>query len=93
MTKECIRSDLIRLGSAKVWECTETLAEYLTRLNEANTLVSQFQDARVLDLGCGAGILGILALQNGASNVQFQDYVNLISLQDKFSHINSTFHL
>lgn len=64
-------------GGAKIWECTETVANYLTRLNVNETsLVSEFQGATVLDLGCGAGILGILALQDGASTVHFQDYVN-----------------
>lgn len=62
-------------GGAKIWECTETLADYLTAMSEAKSVVSEFQGATVLDLGCGAGVLGILALQNGASTVHFQDYV------------------
>jgi len=36
---------------------------------------SIFQDKKILDLGCGAGVLGIFALLNGASLVHFQDYV------------------
>lgn len=70
---------MIQLGGAKVWECTETVADYLTRLNETKSLVSEFKDANVLDLGCGAGILGILALQNGAAKVVFQDYVSFFA--------------
>lgn len=38
-------------------------------------MIDEFRECNVLDLGCGAGILGILALQNGAS-VHFQDYVS-----------------
>uniref|UniRef100_A0AAY4CBJ9 protein-histidine N-methyltransferase n=1 Tax=Denticeps clupeoides TaxID=299321 RepID=A0AAY4CBJ9_9TELE len=33
-----------------------------------------FSGKRVLDLGCGAGLLGLLALKRGASQVHFQDY-------------------
>lgn len=33
-----------------------------------------FRNKRVLDLGCGVGILGIYALTRGAT-VDFQDYV------------------
>lgn len=40
-----------------------------------------FEDKTVLDLGCGAGILGILALKMKAKLVDFQDYVRLINIQ------------
>lgn len=63
-----------QLGGAKVWECTETVGEYLTKGDNKKSLIDEFKGKTVLDLGCGAGILGILALQNGAS-VHFQDYV------------------
>jgi predicted nicotinamide N-methyase len=46
----------------------------------------------VLDLGCGAGVLGIFALLNGAQRVDFQDYVsNLQNSQqlDAQSHTKS----
>lgn len=57
------------------------MADYLTRVDETTKcLASEFQDANVLDLGCGAGILGILALQSGASSVYFQDYVSFTCL-------------
>ncbi|XP_031624767.1 histidine protein methyltransferase 1 homolog [Contarinia nasturtii] len=60
-------------GGAKVWECTETVGDYLTRPDGTQCLIDQFEDSTVLDLGCGAGILGILVLQAGAT-VHFQDY-------------------
>lgn len=44
---------------------------------EVNTLIKSFQHKLCLDLGCGAGILGILCLQNGAK-VHFQDYVSFV---------------
>lgn len=65
------------LGGAKIWECTETVGEYLTRTDGTKSLIDDFNGSSVPDLGCGAGILGILALQNGAS-VHFQDYVKSV---------------
>ncbi|KAJ8361405.1 hypothetical protein SKAU_G00179300 [Synaphobranchus kaupii] len=55
-------------GGLKVWECTYDLLEHLEAEGEA------FSGKRVLDLGCGAGLLGILALKRGAREVHFQDY-------------------
>ena len=43
---------------------------------EENTLIKSFKDKLCLDLGCGAGILGILCLQHEAM-VHFQDYVSI----------------
>ncbi|XP_007240450.2 histidine protein methyltransferase 1 homolog [Astyanax mexicanus] len=55
-------------GGLKIWECTFDLLEYID--DEGET----FSGKRVLDLGCGAGLLGILALKRRASKVHFQDY-------------------
>lgn len=64
-------------GGAKVWECTQDLGDYLTALDENGCApIDEFVNHTVLDLGCGAGLLGILALKIGASAVHFQDYVN-----------------
>lgn len=57
-------------GGLKVWECTFDLLKYLEIEENVN-----FNNAKVLDLGCGAGLLGIFALLKGASLVVFQDYV------------------
>ncbi|XP_078129115.1 histidine protein methyltransferase 1 homolog isoform X2 [Sander vitreus] len=65
------RSDLISgvyEGGLKVWECTYDLLELIEKDGET------FGGKAVLDLGCGAGLLGILALQRGARQVHFQDY-------------------
>lgn len=63
-------------GGAKVWECTQDLGDYLTILNaDGCAVIDEFVDKSVLDLGCGAGLLGILALKIGSSTVHFQDYV------------------
>ncbi|XP_022220915.2 histidine protein methyltransferase 1 homolog [Drosophila obscura] len=56
-------------GGAKIWECTDDLLLYLSDNYED----SYWKDKRVLDLGCGSGLLGIYALQSGAK-VDFQDY-------------------
>nr|SVE73156.1 EOG090X0C09 [Ceriodaphnia reticulata] len=55
-------------GGLKIWECTLDLLEYFEKEN------IKFQGLNVLDLGCGAGLLGIYALSRGASSVHFQDY-------------------
>ncbi|XP_008280611.1 histidine protein methyltransferase 1 homolog [Stegastes partitus] len=65
------RSDLISgvyEGGLKVWECTYDLLEQIEKDGET------FGGKAVLDLGCGAGLLGILALKRGATQVHFQDY-------------------
>ncbi|NXJ95162.1 MET18 methyltransferase, partial [Corythaixoides concolor] len=55
-------------GGLKIWECTFDLIEYFS---EAEI---QFTNKTVLDLGCGAGLLGIVALKGKAEEVHFQDY-------------------
>ncbi|XP_071607505.1 histidine protein methyltransferase 1 homolog [Heliangelus exortis] len=65
------RSDLIPgvyEGGLKIWECTFDLINYFS---EAKI---QFTNKTVLDLGCGAGLLGIVALRGEAEKVHFQDY-------------------
>ncbi|XP_053188994.1 histidine protein methyltransferase 1 homolog isoform X1 [Scomber japonicus] len=65
------RSDLISgvyEGGLKVWECTYDLLELIEKDGET------FGGKAVLDLGCGAGLLGILALKRGARQIHFQDY-------------------
>ncbi|RXM36898.1 Histidine protein methyltransferase 1-like [Acipenser ruthenus] len=44
-------------GDLHIWECTIDLLEHLESDGET------FSGKRVLDLGCGAGLLGILALK------------------------------
>ncbi|NXX15620.1 MET18 methyltransferase, partial [Podargus strigoides] len=55
-------------GGLKIWECTFDLIDYFS---EAEI---QFTNKTVLDLGCGAGLLGIVALRGKAEQVHFQDY-------------------
>ncbi|KAI5108069.1 histidine protein methyltransferase 1-like, partial [Silurus meridionalis] len=55
-------------GGLKIWEGTHDLLEYVDDEGE------MFSGKKVLDLGCGAGLLGILSLKRGASKVHFQDY-------------------
>jgi len=57
-------------GGLKIWECTMDLLTIM--LQEGNA--EMFKGKRVLDLGCGAGLLGIMALKLGASAVHFQDF-------------------
>ncbi|XP_072261537.1 histidine protein methyltransferase 1 homolog [Pyxicephalus adspersus] len=55
-------------GGMKIWECTFDLLKYIE--DEDVT----FKGKTVLDLGCGAGLLGIVALKQKAKEVHFQDY-------------------
>lgn len=45
------------------------LIEYLNKSYD-------FKGKRVLDVGCGSGLLGIYALNGDAAAVHFQDYVS-----------------
>ena len=47
-------------GGLKIWECSEDLARYL---HDSDL---QLRDKSVLELGCGAGLPGLLALTKGA---------------------------
>jgi SAM-dependent methyltransferase len=70
LSAEQNHSDLITAvyeGGLKIWECTYDL------LNFINNLDVDLNNKKVLDLGCGAGIIGIFACLKGARTV-FQDY-------------------
>lgn len=78
------RSDLISgvyEGGLKVWECTYDLLEQIEKEGET------FGGKAVLDLGCGAGLLGILALKRGARQVHFQDYNSTVIEQLTVSNV------
>ncbi|KAB7496633.1 Histidine protein methyltransferase 1-like protein [Armadillidium nasatum] len=65
------KSDLIPdvyEGGYKIWECTWDLLQHIKEEKY------DFKNCRVLDLGCGSGILGIATTLQGASEVTFQDY-------------------
>ncbi|KAJ8024474.1 Histidine protein methyltransferase 1-like [Holothuria leucospilota] len=55
-------------GGLKVWECSLDLVQYL---KEARV---PLEGLHILDLGCGAGLPGIFALQQNAAQVCFQDF-------------------
>lgn len=78
------RSDLISgvyEGGLKVWECTYDLLELIEKDGET------FGGKAILDLGCGAGLLGILALKRGARQVHFQDYNSTVIEQLTVSNV------
>ena len=58
-------------GGRKLWECSLDLGKFMTQSQET---LSHLKGARVLELGCGHGLLGICALLLGAASVDFQDY-------------------
>lgn len=73
-------------GGMKVWECSIDLAGYV------DNRLSIDSDTRVLELGCGAGLPGLVACLKGAS-VDFQDYnkevLQLVTIPNAFANIRS----
>lgn len=59
-------------GGLKIWECTFDLLTYFTKASV------EFTGQKVLDLGCGSGLLGITACKGGAREAHFQDYNSLV---------------
>ncbi|XP_003415104.1 histidine protein methyltransferase 1 homolog [Loxodonta africana] len=59
-------------GGLKIWECTFDLLAYFTKARV------DFAGKKVLDLGCGSGLLGIIAFKGGAKEIHFQDYNSLV---------------
>jgi SAM-dependent methyltransferase len=58
-------------GGLKVWECSVDLVRYLFLKNEEGPLCA---GKRVIELGCGHGLPGTVALQLGAERVAFADF-------------------
>ncbi len=56
-------------GGLKIWESSIDLARFML-----NGGVGKLDGKRVIELGCGHGFPGILALLNGASEVTFCDF-------------------
>lgn len=54
-------------GGFKLWECAVDLVRFLCKSGIV------LRGKRVLDLGCGHGLPGVLACQKGAKRVGFQD--------------------
>jgi len=62
--------------------------EIMTSLLVAKWLYTNreiYRGKKVLDMGCGTGILGIVAALNGAGNVTFSDISNLAVMNTKFN--------
>ncbi|KAK7110097.1 histidine protein methyltransferase 1 homolog [Littorina saxatilis] len=55
-------------GGLKVWECSIDLCEYLADCD------LPVEGGKVLELGCGGGLPGMLATKMGAASVHFQDF-------------------
>ena len=77
-------------GGFKIWECTLDILDFLD-----NSTTIDLKNKKVLDLGCGQGLLGIYALKKSAKSVLFQDfnievlkYLTYINLQSNFLNFN-----
>lgn len=53
-------------GGFTLWECTVDLMKYIDGID--------FTGKSVLEIGCGHGLVGILALIKGAKSVCFADF-------------------
>lgn len=60
-------------GGFKLWECSEDLVRYIHNSDSFRGLAAFDGDKIALDLGCGHGLLGIYLLEQGFSQVYFQD--------------------
>lgn len=70
------------------------MGNFLTDLendSNADALTDSFENKNILDLGCGAGVLGILALKSNAKSVTFQDFVGTSIERIKFYQNNLKF--
>lgn len=59
-------------GGLKIWECTFDFLAYFTKAKV------KLAGKKVLDLGCGSGLLGIIAFKRGAKEIHFQDYNSMV---------------
>ena len=68
-------------GGFKIWECTIDLIKVLSNRLEL------IKDKCIMDLGCGAGLVGLYCAEHKAKEVHFHDYVSL----DSFEVIETSF--
>jgi len=73
-------------GGLKIWECTIDLLDYL---RESKWVM---KNEKVLDLGCGAGLLGSYAYLSGADKVCFQDYNSEVIEHFTIPSVEQTIH-
>ncbi len=59
-------------GGYKVWECSIDLCRYISKDPDMSAMCRP--GTKVIELGCGQGLVGIVALALGAGEVHFQDY-------------------
>lgn len=64
--------------SGVVWDAGLLMADFLMHWSKKQDL----QDLKILDLGCGTGIVGITCLELGAKNVTFTDRIKTDSFED-----------
>lgn len=65
-------------GGWTIWDGSRDLIKFIYR----KSIYLKFKNKNILELGCGCGLPGILALKHGAKLVRFQ-----VSLLDLFEHI------
>jgi len=73
-------------GGLKVWECTIDLLDYL---RESKWLL---KNEKVLDLGCGSGLLGLYAYLSGSDKVCFQDFNSEVIEHFTIPSVEQTIH-
>jgi len=59
-------------GGLALWEAAIDLVAFIEKNENTEKYIKR---KRIMELGCGAGIPGIYAIEGGATSVDFQDYV------------------
>ena len=88
----CTWHALFAAGGFKLWECAIDLAAHLRHLQQSGKF--QLTGKRVMELGCGHGLPGIVALLAGAE-VHFQvcSAIKLASHTCLLTHLQNAWHI
>jgi len=88
-------SDIIRgiyEGGYKVWECSLDLAQFLLH-DTLNNILPPSSSSSVIELGCGQGVPGMVALKLGYRSVVFSDLNEQVIIEATMPNIYLNFFI